>query len=246
MLNSKEAITIILWYVIILLCFATFQSVFLWERILTLAPVTFISTIILYTLFGLLADVFIGRYKLIRCSLWVVWLAMLTITFTTALLSEYQFPEWLHILLVLVPSVAGLLGFAAFQVTAVQFGTDQLQGAPSDHLSAFIFWYFMMEMLTKVTLLWIVYLLPYSVSNYGHIQLGLNSISVLFLSIVLCLKSCFMSNWFSTETFNPGGDEPGNSNPYRLVYRVLRFAQKHDHPVPVSYTHLTLPTIYSV
>ena len=133
LLNNKEVITIILWYVIISLCFSTLGNVLQvpWTRILILAPVTFISIIILYTTFGLLADVFIGRYRLIRCSLWVLWLAMLTSTFTTALLSEYQFPEWLHILLVLVPSVAGLLGFAAFQVTAVQFGTCLLYTSPS-------------------------------------------------------------------------------------------------------------------
>ena len=42
-----------------------------------------------------------------------------------------------------------MLGLSSFQVVSIQFGTDQLQlqGAPSDHLSAFVFWYLTIELL---------------------------------------------------------------------------------------------------
>ena len=38
-----------------------------------------------------------------------------------------------------------MLGLSSFHVVAIQFSIDQLQGAPSGHLSAFIFWYYMAE-----------------------------------------------------------------------------------------------------
>ena len=41
--------------------------------------------------------------------------------------------------------VALVFGHSAFRITAIQFGIDQLQGAPSDELTAFVFWYFCME-----------------------------------------------------------------------------------------------------
>ena len=46
-----------------------------------------------------------------------------------------------------VPFMAQFIGLAMFQVTAIQFGTDQIQGASSEQLSMFIFWYFNMELL---------------------------------------------------------------------------------------------------
>ena len=57
-----------------------------------------------------------------------------------------------------------MLGLSSFQVVSIQFGTDQLQlqGAPSDHLSAFVFWYLTIELLLAALIQWIFYLLSLS------------------------------------------------------------------------------------
>jgi hypothetical protein len=71
----------------------------------------------------------------------------------------YSIPQSLDNLIVVVPLVAQVLGFSTFQITAVQFGTDQLLGAPSEQLTAFIFWYFCMDQIPRMLLQWLLYLL---------------------------------------------------------------------------------------
>lgn len=52
-------------------------------------------------------------------------------------------PHWSENLIVVIPLVAQVLEFSAFQITVIQFSTDQLQGASSDKLTALIFWFFL-------------------------------------------------------------------------------------------------------
>ena len=55
-----------------------------------------------------------------------------------------------NILLNSMIDVVEMLADSSFHVMAIQFGIDQLQGAPSQFLSAFIFWYFMVEFIPDV------------------------------------------------------------------------------------------------
>ena len=118
-----------------------------------------------------------------------------------------------------------MLGLSSFQVVSIQFSADQLQGAPSDHLSAFVFWYLMLELLLAALIQWIFYLLFLS-ENTGRIPLALSLLNALLISVALSIKSCFMSEWFSNKNTI--------SNPYHLIYRVLKFAKEHKYPVQRS------------
>ena len=73
-----------------------------------------------------------------------------------------------------------MLGLSSFQVVSIQFaiGTDQLEGAPSDHLSTFVFWYLMLELLLAALIQLISYLLFLS-ENTGRIPLVLSLLSAL-------------------------------------------------------------------
>ena len=102
--------------------------------------VSFLSVIILYSVLGLFVDAFIGRYRLIQFSLWVQWITVIMSTFISAMLEYYDIAQWIQSLLLLTLFTFYVLGLSSFQVVSIQFGTDQLQGAPSDHLSAFVFW----------------------------------------------------------------------------------------------------------
>ena len=124
---------------------------------------------------------------------------MIVVSLNSSLLLTYEFPEWLGNLLVVVPFMAQFIALAMFQVTAIQFGTDQLQGASSEQLSMFIFWYFNMELLPRMGLQWVLYLLSYFMINIAQFQLGCSLFCMLLLSVMLCMKSCFMYNWFSGE-----------------------------------------------
>ena len=190
-----------------------------------------LSVIILYFILGLFADAFIGRYKLIQFSLWVQWITVIMSTFISAMLEYYDIAQWIQSLIFLTLSIFLILGLSSFHVVSIQFGTDQLQGAPSDHFSSFVFWYLMLERLLVALIQWIFYLLSLSENKNitGRIPLALSLLSALLILVALSIKSCFMSEWFSKES-----TMSKNSNPYRLIYRVLKFAKEHKCPVQHS------------
>ena len=193
--------------------------------------VLFLSVIILFSVLGLFADAFIGRYRLIQFSLWVQWITVIMSTFISAMLEYYDIAQWIQSLLFLTLYIFFMLGLSSFHVVSIQFGTDQLQGAPSDHLSAFVFWYLMIERLLAALIQWIFYLLSLSENNNitRRIPLALSLLSALLISVTLSIKSCFMSEWFSNES-----TMSKSSNPYHLIYHVLKFAKEHKCPVQRS------------
>ena len=169
LLNSKQAVTVLLWYVT---CLFVYNSVFtlsapyfLESAIKPWSVISiFGSVIVLYSVLGVLADAFIGRYRLLQFSLWVQWITAIVSTLIISMSdSEYYHMYdkiWSSVFLIL--SVIEILGLSSFQVVAIQFGTDQLQGAPSQLLSAFVFWYFMTEILLVALTKWISFFLSFS------------------------------------------------------------------------------------
>ena len=242
--QKQEAVIIIVWYAIYSLCYATMHSLIMTLRnYITLICIVFVTAMIFYTLLGLIGEVFVGRCRLINFSMLIQWIAMIMSTFIYALkfAHVYDLPQWLGNLIVVVPLVVQVLGFSAFQITAVQFGTDQLLGAPSEQLTAFIFWYFCMEQIPRIALHWVFYLLSNFVTDFSQIQLGCCLFCVILLSFIICAKSCFMTNWFSLGDLPRGTtcmcrnrSADHKHNPYSLVYRTIKFALKHEHPLQRS------------
>ena len=109
------------------------------------------------------------------------------------MLEYYDIAQRIQFLLFLTLIIFFMLGLSSFQVVSIQFGTDQLQGAPSDHFSAFVFWYFMIELLLGA-LIQVFYLLSlFENKNITErIPLALSLLSALLISIALSIKSCFM------------------------------------------------------
>ena len=238
LLSSKESALVILWYAVYALCFSVFQT-FVVNENLSLAE--FISALLSYLVFGLVAEMFIGRPRLIRVSLWIQWAAMIMATLQCALIVAhyyFDFPEWVQVALVFVPFMVHFLGLATFQVVAIQYGTSHLHGAPSDQITAFIFWYFSTEIVPRMTFQWISYLLSQFITELPKIQLGFCFLCTLVLSLLLCMKSLFVSHLFSRdperETSHSFTCALEKSNPYSLTFHVLKFACKHKHPIQRS------------
>ena len=221
--NNKEAVTIILWYAT---CVSVDFSVFTFlNSWIPSNPIVFIvysiSIIVLYSVLGLFADVFVGRYRTIQFSLWVKLLTVIICTLMVSVLTEYRIHTWLQILLYSILCIIETLGELSFHVVAIQFGTDQLQGAPSDHFSAFIFWYFIAEIISSMVFQWILY---FSSFNPASIQLGGSLLSAVFVSVALATKNYFMSNWFVREKASSAITDAAkdcrtdSTNPYRLIF----------------------------
>ena len=212
--------------------------------VLTIVYITmYCSIIISYIILGLFADTFISRYRLIQFSLWIKLITVTMSTLMTALLQEYHLQDWLLGLLYSFLCIIEMLGHASFHVVAIQFGIDQLQGAPSQFLSVFIFWYFMAELIPDVILRWVHYLISLIGIKPMNIQLGMSLLVAVLFSVVLSIKNCFMSKWFVRESVTSSVTShtsrnhayySNNSNPYRLIYCVLKFAKQHRSPIQRS------------
>ncbi len=183
-----------------------------------------------YPLSGLLGDVKCGRFKMIKRSLFL----MMFMPFLFAAFgSSFLLPSTVHeinIIIMLVNGLATLLtltGFVMYLANVLPFAMDQLRDLPSRDSLLFINWFiwaYYVSMLTS-QLMWdvIIYHGAKSSSIPGVVLLILTSISVTILLLAsLCIAYC-RQRWFNIE--------PRSINPYRLVYKVIKFACKHKIPV---------------
>ena len=183
------------------------------------------GTLVSLALFGLtlplagwLADACVGRYKMIYCSVLIMWAATILETLSTVV--EKLNDNYTPINAVVTPALLGLMGIGlgGFLSIVVQFGIDQLYDAPTDEISAFIIWHvwafggpiFIMN-------LTFTYL---SFSDQHFILLG-NLTLCVNLSLILVMLFC-CNNWLIKE--------PILQNPFILIYRVSKYALKNKHP----------------
>ena len=179
-----------------------------------------------YPIGGLLADLQCGRFAIIKMSLVSIWAGFI-----------FTFLEGLSYIIIrgipsvevkISESVGGvivfvlfILGFSGFQSNAVQFGLDQLLDASSEELSMFLHWYVWTECVGEM--------LPRLLSAVsicdGKLRKGIGYLTIVFfgLSTMCVIMICCKRRWFNCE--NVVG------NPYRNVYRVLKFTAKHGKPL---------------
>ena len=131
-------------------------------------------------------------------------------------------------IVITVTAVFTFLGLCLFQANIIQFGTDQLQFAPSEELSSFIHWF-----------TW-VYALPnffFSIYNgtilsKAYLDNQVVSIVTRVLPIAVCilfvvigfLCICCFKHYLVIEPAQ-------HNNPVKLIWRVMRYAWKHKQPV---------------
>ena len=142
----------------------------------------------------------------------------ITQTIVTTVLCVVLGLPWLSGLILLFCSIT------AFSANVIQFGLDQLHDAPAESLKLYIHWYVWTNQVGLFLL---------RLPSASHFNDFLKSIAyasspvlvllaLIFLGITLCLEK-YKHHWFLIE--------PGSANPYKLVYKVLRFAKDHTNPI---------------
>ena len=184
-----------------------------------------------FPLAGILADIKYGRYKTVVTSLHIVFLSLLPAAAIAAFIIQASLFHWplalivvLGILggIVVIMSLVGLIGFTA---NVVQFGLDQLHDSPAEDSTLFIHWY-VWTYYASFSIVQLILTLSLRYQTYSIIVLALIPVVVVMvLGITLCLVSS-RRRWFLIE--------PGTLNPYKLVYRVTKFARQHKIPVQRS------------
>ena len=180
-----------------------------------------LNMVLLYPLAGWIADVYTGRYKLIRNSMRLMWTTMLI---TTALLTlQHGYPDKrlsqvvnygaLPLAMILMN-----IGLAGFKVNIIPFGIDQLQDAPSEQFSTFIHW-FVWTIFLSVGL--DTFLTTYVPMKPGNLLL-IQSLFQTFCLTVAISSDLIFHHWLSVK--------PGCRNPLKKVVQVLKYASKHKYP----------------
>ena len=165
---------------------------------------------------GLLADVWIGRYKAILIGIVLCFISWIIIGIgfvvdsyldsETILYSVYGFAYFFQ-----------FSGFSSFTANIIQYNIDQLVGASADELNSIIYWHILSEPLV-LFLFYILQCLFYSSKYFIMITFIASGVSV---SLVLVSHSFFKHKLENISLIK---------NPIKLIVRVLCYARKHKYP----------------
>lgn len=210
--TSKEGLIVILWYIII----ESSQSLIPYTSIKAVSDTVLYTVFFLYPLFGMIADIWIGRFRVMTLGTWIAWTGAISVAIYTASIAFYQ-----NTVLVTMLNSVEHVGIGIFQANALQFGVDQLHDASSEQLSSFVYWYIWSQEIASEVQGWIkvgmTRLLP-DQANLVQILLIVMLLSFMLFAIPCFLKKCF-------------AQPPVTSNPYTLIWQVLAFAFKHKYPL---------------
>ena len=164
---------------------------------------------------GWLADVYLGRYKVIRWSVWIMWVASVLATVSSVVAQIVNSYQHFHTNILLVLHVIASVGLGGFWANMIPFGLDQLQDASTTEITAFISWFIWTCMSGGIIIDF-----AYTCTNQKYHIMGQLYVCICLTMVLILL---FLSNNMLIK-------EPVTQNPFKLVYKVVKFAIKHKHP----------------
>ena len=211
-LRNKGAIIILLWN---FLAISTYNYL---EKATNVPYEKHIGTVALgctLPLAGWLADVYIGRYKVIRWSIWIMWIGSMLATASSVVAQLVENYNKINIIISFVVVLAIATRLRGYQANIIQLGLDQLQDASTTEITAFIRWY-----------VWTVFssLAVFSFSTQECLQ-------QYYVLGELLVCTCITAAISAVFMLDSGlVKEPMTQNPFKLIYKVIHYAIKHKHP----------------
>ena len=96
---------------------------------------------VFYPVAGMIADVYVGRYRVIHAGLWLFWVGFAVILVGMGF--EWRSEDFALKVPAIVATALFMLASASVESTIIPFGADQIQqGASSDELSSYFSWYY--------------------------------------------------------------------------------------------------------
>jgi peptide/histidine transporter 3/4 len=172
-------------------------------------PGVIIAAGIFFPIGGWLADAYFGRYKVILCGMWTMWLgAMLNgvslVISRVVVIYGAAGDLWVS----LVSKIVMGAGFGVFQANIIQFGIDQLSEASSADIVSFIVWY----ALTMFTCGIVMQFSGNCTKPYNNIIVTL--LVAVFVTLALCSNSLF-SHWLTKQQLT--------TNPLPLIWKTVQY-----------------------
>ena len=185
---------------------------------------------LLHPLIGFLADVSCGRFKIVMFSASLV-LFSFTIAYicmyTSLIQVLYDPHKHVNTVIKAVGSIATpliFIGFAGYHSNFIQLGLDQQISAPSEDLALFVHWTMWAYNLGS-TIITTTYQ-PYICISLGITKKIVFASMPQFLIVVfsfVLVTSCLKHRWFNSEL--------RRHNPCKIIIKVLAFAWKHKYPL---------------
>ena len=142
-LKNKGAILVLVWSFMVMsvLNYLANNLLISYHDILSYSVITIIGVTLPIT--GWLADVQFGRYKIIHCSIWIMWISyvLLTTVYVVFSLTEFDHSGLAQKTLTILLVVILAFGVGGFQANIIQFGIDQLNDASTTEITSFTAWY---------------------------------------------------------------------------------------------------------
>ena len=242
--SSKAVILILFWsFSVSLIHHFIFQRAqFLLNQLVFNIPLTYYPCLYafkalimcFYPLAGFLADTKYGRFKMItRISQWLLVfsfiMGMIIVIFI--LIGHFVSDDSTSLIIficlsvIFFPSIIVIIASSViFNANIIQFGVDQLQDSPADHQRLYIHWYVWAYYLGELCIQIGMSRTPADSSAYMTFLLQFSPIAAcIILLLIVVLIVHYKKFWFIIDT--------ARSNPYKLVYRVTKFARQHKVPI---------------
>ena len=191
-----------------------------------------------YPLLGYIADVCLTRYRTLKCSFIFVIVGctiglIFSIIYTTVRLTNIFNHYTMQFIGTAITGIVITTGAGLFEANALQFGLDQLLEAPTPKLISFIHWYYWTQNAVQLvamylTIGWIVTgtsleLFPRYTAQVIEDTSVFGAVAILGLAAVGSLVFLYKSkrNLYILKA---------GLNPFKNIYRVLKYSWNHKVP----------------
>ncbi len=162
-----------------------------------------------------LSDVHFGRYKVIFYSKWLSFVSLISIN-VMLLIQHYAGDSKAVAMVIDVLATIRSVGLLGIVANTMQFGIDQLVDATPTNITAYISWY-----------VWTFYIASFfnaltQTCFYGDYNSSTSYILLPVLVAISLISDFLLKKWLIVE--------PISSNPFKLIYEVLKYAMKNKHP----------------
>ena len=189
---------------------------------------------VVYPVAGVIADTYLGRYQVIHIGLWLLWIGFAILALCQSLVNLFSTSIVIGFILPIISAVVISIGAGSVEVNAVSFGVDQLaQGAPSEELSSYFFWYYVMRNAGYFAAILSSFMLQASfgvdvsdkVSPEDYNLSSTQSVlAVASVTLALLLHYCLQKWYFKDRS---------RENPLRSILNVLYFSATVKRGPPV-------------
>ena len=175
------------------------------------AVVTLISPIA-----GWLADVYFGRYKVLKYSIWIMCISSMLLTLNSVVTEFSNGYKNSSYIIEVIMLIVAITGFAGFVSNLMQFVLDQLQDASTEEIVSVIKWFAWTNFTSNAALNYALFCVN---KNYQLIGMLVVSAS---LTLGVCSDILFSNNLIKVPAMR--------TNPFRLVFDVVKYAIRTKTP----------------